>query len=123
MPGAVATYDRIDRHSILVAGQRTVTVTIPIARVSWDGALAVAHANARASGGTTPTLMVDLVVHGGSSLLDAAIDVTAGEWTAGVMAADPSVSEGDQIDAVLTIGGTNPTWDDIAISFELQRTW
>jgi hypothetical protein len=32
------------------------------------------------------------------------------------------VAAGDDIEVVLTIGGTNPTWDDVVVEFDLVRS-
>jgi hypothetical protein len=114
--------DSFRHYSYLIAGQRTATVTILLCQAPWAGKVANPAANARVSGGTTPTLTVDLQV-GATSKLAAAMTVNATPvWVAGTVATDPSVAESDDLEVVLTIGGTNPTWDDIVVEFDLVRS-
>lgn len=76
-------------------------------------------ATARASGGTSPTLTVDLK-DDTVSALSAAISITAGTYSEGTIAnavvADESVMTVD-----ITIGGTSPTWNDITIFITAVR--
>ncbi len=76
-------------------------------------------ATARASGGTSPTLTVDLK-DDTVSTLSSAISVTAGTYSEGTIAnavvADESVMTVD-----LTIGGTSPTWNDITVLITCVR--
>lgn len=76
-------------------------------------------ASARASGGTTPTLTVD-VKEGGSTILSAPISVTAGSVTEGTLT-DTVLADESAITVDLTIGGTSPTWDDIVVLITLVR--
>ena len=77
-------------------------------------------ATARASGGTTPTLTVD-VDDDDVALLASAISVTAGTVSEGTLATSTVVADESEITIDLTIGGTNPTWDDIDILLTLVR--
>lgn len=105
---------------IFISGQRTTTTTSVIKfALPYKAKLIGVSATARASGGTTPTLTVD-VLKGGTTVLSAPIAITAGtvgEGTVSVSAlADESVITVD-----LTIGGTNPTWDDITVLLTVVR--
>ena len=114
--------DSFRHYSYVLSGQRTATVTVQLCQAPWPGRVANPAANARASGGTTPTLTVDLQV-GATSKLASAMTVNATPvWVSGTPAADPSVAAGDDLEVVLTIGGTNPTWDDVVVEFDLVRT-
>lgn len=76
-------------------------------------------ATARASGGTSPTLTVNLL-DDGVTTLSSAIAITAGTYAEGTVAnavvADESVMTVD-----LTIGGTSPTWNDITVLVTVVR--
>ena len=76
-------------------------------------------ATARASGGTTPTLTVDLK-DDTVSALSSAIAITAGTYSEGTIAnavvADESVMTVD-----FTITGTSPTWNDITVFITVLR--
>jgi hypothetical protein len=116
-------FDRFERCHIVLAGQRALTVSgIPLARPDWACTLSNIWVSARSSAGTTPSLTVDLKV-GSTSKLTAPVTVTALVWTAGAPATDPSLAAGAVLTATLTIGGTLPMWDDIAMRFDLLRTW
>jgi len=106
---------------LLIAGQRTADVT-GIVRFKLPAAtkLIGVQASARASGGTTPTLAVD-VLAGGTSVLAAPIAVTAGAVAEGAVAGNGHVADESVITVDLDIGGTNPTWDDICIGLTLVR--
>jgi hypothetical protein len=114
--------DSVRHCHFLLSGQRTATVTIPLLSAPWACQLANPKANARVSGGTTPTLTVDLK-EVSTSLLSApmTVDATPVE-VAGTPVADPSIASGAMINCTLTIGGTNPTWDDVSVTFDLLRT-
>jgi len=79
-------------------------------------------ATARASGGTSPTLAID-VKENGTSVLSAAMDITAGVVTVGTIA-DAEVADDAKITIDATIGGTSPTWDDITVllTFKVAHT-
>lgn len=77
------------------------------------------YATARASGGTSPTLTVD-VKEAGSTILSAPISVTAGTVNEGTIS-DAALADEAVITVDLTIGGTSPTWDDITVVLVLKR--
>lgn len=76
-------------------------------------------ATARASGGTNPTLAVD-VLEDDTSILDSAIDITAGTVSEGTVT-DASVADEAELTVDLTIGGGTPTWDDITVLITVIR--
>jgi hypothetical protein len=78
-------------------------------------------ANARASGGTSPTLTVDLKV-GGSTILTAPISITAGTYAEGAIGTSSQIPDEASVTVDLTIGGTSPTWNDITVLLTLVRT-
>ena len=82
-------------------------------RVPVDSTLVSVGASARASGGTTPTLTVD-VKEAGVSVLSAAFSVTAGSWSTGTIS-DSAIAAANNVTIDFTIGGTSPTWDDITV--------
>ena len=97
-----------------VSGQYTATTTSVVKfAMPFKCRLIGVGATARASGGTSPTLTVDLK-DDTVSTLSSAISITAGTWSEGTIAnavvADESVMTVD-----LTIGGTSPTWNDITV--------
>lgn len=97
-----------------VSGQYTATA-VGVARFAmpFPARIVGVHASARASGGTSPTLTVNLM-DDGASVLSAAITVTAGNITHGTVA-NPVISDESVMTVDLTIGGTSPTWNDITI--------
>ena len=113
--------DTFRHYSHVLSGQRTTTVTVQLCEAPWPCRLANPKANARASGGTTPTLTVGLEV-GSTALLSAPITVNATPVWASGTPADVAIAAGADIETVLTIGGTNPTWDDIVVEYDLVRT-
>jgi len=76
-------------------------------------------ATARASGGTSPTLTVD-VLSGGSTILSAPISITAGTYSEGTVTT-VAVPDENAITVTLTIGGTSPTWNDITVLITVAR--
>ncbi|MEQ8605179.1 MAG: hypothetical protein RIB45_17845 [Marivibrio sp.] len=76
-------------------------------------------ATARASGGTSPTLAIE-VLDDGTTVLTAPIAVTAGTVSEGALAA-PVVADESEISIDLDLGGTSPTWDDVSILITLVR--
>jgi len=82
-------------------------------RVPVDSTLVSVGASARASGGTTPTLTVD-VKEAGVSVLSAAFSVTAGSWSTGTIS-DSAIAAANNVTIDFTISGTSPTWDDITV--------
>lgn len=77
-------------------------------------------ATARASGGTSPTLTID-VLEAGTTILSSAMSITAGTVTEGVIT-DTSLADEAVITVTLTIGGTSPTWNDMTVLLILRRT-
>jgi len=76
-------------------------------------------AAARASGGTSPTLTVD-VKEGGTTILTAPVAVTAGA-VAEASVADAALADEAELTVDLAIGGSSPTWDDIDVLITLVR--
>lgn len=105
----------------IFSGQRTATVAA-VARFTLPFSASVlgVQASARASGGTTPTLTVD-VLEGAVSLLSTPVAVTAGA-VADAVVTDNSLADESAITISLAITGTNPTWDDIGVILTLMRT-
>lgn len=114
---AVPGVDVIPLH---ISGQYTAT-TDPVARFAlpYPATLIGVTATARASGGTSPTLTVDLE-EAGTTVLTAPISVTAGTVGEGAIS-DATLADEAQMDVVLTIGGTSPTWDDITVLVTVVR--
>lgn len=106
-------------YPLLIAGQRTASVTA-VYRAKLPRAYKVldVQATARASGGTGPTLTVD-VKAGGTSLLSAPVAVTAGAVAHATLASGARVADEAELTVDLAIGGTLPTWDDIALQLTL----
>lgn len=101
-------------------GQYTASVTA-VARIKlpFEAKVLGVSASARASGGTTPTLTVD-VLDDGTTILSAPIAVTAGAVAEGTLAA-PTIADESVITVNLAIGGTTPTWDDVDLLITLIR--
>lgn len=102
------------------SGQYTAT-TANVARFAIPfpcDALGVG-ASARASGGTSPTLTVD-VLEAGATILSAPIAVTAGAYSEGTIV-DAALADEALITVTLTIGGTSPTWNDITVLLTCAR--
>lgn len=76
-------------------------------------------ATARASGGTSPTLTVD-VLAGGTTILSAPIAITAGTVSEGTVST-AAVADEAAVTVDFTIGGTSPTWDDITVLITVAR--
>ncbi len=103
-----------------ISGQYTATTANVVKfAMPFKCRLVGVGATARASGGTTPTLTVDLK-DDTVSTLSAAISITAGTYAEGTIAnavvADESVMTVD-----FTITGTSPTWNDITILITAVR--
>ncbi|MBF0248038.1 MAG: hypothetical protein HQL36_08210 [Alphaproteobacteria bacterium] len=101
-------------------GQHTADVTAAARiKLPFPAKVLGVSAAARASGGTTPTLTVD-VLDDGVSMLSAPIAVTAGAVAEGTVT---STAVGDEsvVTVNLAIGGTTPTWDDIDVLVTLVR--
>jgi len=105
---------------IQLSGQYT-TNTTAVARFAMPFKARVigVSASARASGGTSPTLTVDLQ-DDGTSVLSAPVGVTAGSVSEGTIA-NPLVADESVMTVNLAIGGTSPTWDDITILITVVR--
>lgn len=103
---------------ILINGQRTADVaSVASFKVPAKMKLIGVSATARASGGTTPTLTVD-VKAGTTSVLSAPISVTAGTVAEGTIATS-TIADETVVNIDLVITGTNPTWDDISVLLTL----
>lgn len=99
---------------IFISGQRTATTAaVASLKLPFKAKLVGVSATARASGGTTPTLTVD-VKAGATSVLSAPLSVTAGAVSEGVITTSELADE-TVLNFDLAITGTNPTWDDISI--------
>lgn len=104
----------------VIAGQYTATTASVIKfKLPFKAKLIGATATARASGGTSPTLTVD-VLAGGSSVLSAPVSITAGTVGEATISTSTLADEAT-ITVDLTIGGTNPTWNDITVLLTVVR--
>lgn len=103
-----------------ISGQYTAT-TAAVAKfnVPFKARVIGVGASARASGGTTPTLTVD-VKTAGSTILSAPISVTAATYTEGTITT-PVLADESALTVDLTIGGTSPTWNDITVVVTVVR--
>lgn len=115
---AVADMEVITLH---LSGQYTASTTA-VARFAMPFPCRIVGvaASARASGGTSPTLTVDLK-DDGTSVLSSAISVTAGSIAEGTVA-NPTVGDESAMTLDFTIGGTTPTWNDITVLVTVVRT-
>ncbi|MGQ0545551.1 MAG: hypothetical protein ACT4P3_09500 [Betaproteobacteria bacterium] len=104
---------------VFIAGQRTATVTPVKFAMPQPCDMIGVGATARASGGTSPTLTVDLQ-DDGVSVLSSAISITAGTWSEGTIS-NAAIGDESVMTVVLTIGGTSPTWDDITVVLTCAR--
>ena len=105
---------------IQISGQYTATTAaVTKFKLPFPATVVHASATARASGGTTPTLTVD-VKEGATSILSSAISITAGTISDGTLS-DTALADESSVSVDLTIGGTNPTWDDITLLLVLKR--
>lgn len=105
---------------IHLQGQHTANVTAAARiKLPFPAKVLGVSASARASGGTTPTLTVD-VLDDGVSMLSAPITVTAGAVAEGTVAA-ATVADESLLTVNLAIGGSTPTWDDIDVLVTLVR--
>lgn len=125
-PAEAATQNYITDVSVQVialhiSGQYTAT-TDPVSKfkMPFPCRIVGVSATARASGGTTPTLTVDLE-DDTVSVLSSAISVTAGTVSEGTIA-NAAVVDESVMEVVLTIGGTTPTWNDITVLVTVVRT-
>lgn len=103
---------------LFIAGQRTATVVAVIRfKMPFPATVLGVSASARASGGTTPTLTVD-VLEAGTTILSTPIAVTAAAVAEGAIA-DSAIADESAVTINLAIGGTNPTWDDICVQLNV----
>lgn len=103
-----------------ISGQYTATTASVVKfALPFPAKLIGVSATARASGGTSPTLTVD-VKSGGTTVLSAPISVTAGTVAEGTITTSTLADEAT-ITADLTIGGTSPTWNDITLLLTVVR--
>lgn len=107
---------------INIEGQRTATVAAVCkfkTPAPWK--ILGVSATARASGGTTPTLTVDVLAGATpTSILSSAISVTAGTISEGTIATE-DIADETAVQINLTIGGTSPTWDDITVQLNVAQ--
>lgn len=103
-----------------LSGQRIAT-TANVVRFAmpYKALLVGVSATARASGGTTPTLTVD-VLKDGVTVLSAPIAVTAGTVAEGTVTV-ATLGDESVITVSLAITGTSPTWDDITVLLTVVR--
>jgi hypothetical protein len=103
-----------------ISGQWTATTTSVVKfKIPWPHKLLYVGATARASGGTTPTLTVDVKM-AGTSVLSSAMSITAGTITDGTISTSTLTDE-STITIDLTIGGTSPTWNDVTVFLAVKR--
>lgn len=104
-----------------ISGQYTAT-TVAVARFTlpFKAQLIGVSASARASGGTTPTLTVD-VLEAAVSVLSTPVAVTAGAVSEATIT-DANLADESAITVNLAITGTSPTWNDIVVFITVVRT-
>lgn len=104
-----------------VSGQYTATTAgVAKFKLPFAAKLINATAYARASGGTTPTLTID-VKNGASSVLNAPFSLTAGTVGEATTVTSPNFADESVVSIDLNIGGTSPTWNDITVILMLVR--
>lgn len=104
---------------LVIGGQRIATAAaVARFKLPFPATLLAVQASARASGGTTPTLDID-VQEAGTTLLSAAMSITAGAVTQGVIA-DKNLADEAEMTVDLAITGSSPTWDDIFLLLVLK---
>ncbi len=115
-----ASYADVQPMVLHISGQYTASTTA-VARLQlpFRAKLLGVSASARASGGTSPTLTVD-VQEAGVTVLSAPIAVTAGAVTEGTVV-DDDLADESIITVNLAIGGTSPTWNDIVVLITVLR--
>lgn len=103
-----------------ISGQYTAT-TASVARFAMPQPceLIGVGASARASGGTAPTLTVD-VKSANATVLSAPITVTAGAYSHGTITTS-NIPDEAAVTLDLAIGGTSPTWNDITVVLTCSR--
>jgi hypothetical protein len=103
-----------------ISGQYTATTASVVRfKLPYPVKLVGVSATARASGGTTPTLAID-VKEAGNTVLSAPVAITAGTVSEGTVT-DSLLADESTITADLTIGGTSPTWNDIVLLLTVVR--
>ena len=103
---------------LVISGQYTATTTgVVQIKLPFKARLVGVSATARASGGTSPTLTVN-VKQGATSVLSAPIGITAGTVAEGTITS-PQLADESTLTVDLTIGGTSPTWNDISVVLTL----
>lgn len=103
-----------------ISGQYTAT-TAGVVKflIPFKAKLIGVSASARASGGTSPTLTVD-VLNGATSLLSAPVSITAGTPAEATITTS-AIADESTINVNLAITGTSPTWNDITVILTLVR--
>jgi hypothetical protein len=103
-----------------ISGQYTATTAGVVKfNLPYPVKLVGVQATARASGGTTPTLTVD-VKTGATSVLSAPVSITAGTVSDGTITTSTLADEA-VITVDLAITGTSPTWNDITVLLTVVR--
>lgn len=103
-----------------ISGQYTASTTAVVRfAMPFPCTILGVGASARASGGTSPTLTVDLLKTA-VSVLSAPISVTAGSYTEGTVST-ATVADEAAITVNLAITGTSPTWNDIVVFITVVR--
>lgn len=77
------------------------------------------QASARAATGTAPTLAVD-VLEGGSTILAAPLDVTAGSVAQATLA-DSVIADEAAVTVDFDVGGTTPVFSDVTLILTVSR--
>lgn len=124
LPAATPNYDIAVPGVVVIpfhlSGQYTATTANAVrfvmpfkCRIIGVGAIA------RASGGTSPTLTLDLY-DDATLVLASSLTVTATGYNEGVIS-NPSVSDESVMAINLNIGGTSPTWNDIVVFMTVIR--
>lgn len=104
-----------------ISGQYTATTAGVVQfQIPFKAQVLGVSATARTSGGTSPTLTID-VKEAGTTILSAPMSITAGIVTEGVVT-DSSLADESLITADFAITGTSPTWNDITLILTLRRT-
>ena len=103
-----------------ISGQYTASTTAVIRfAMPFPCTILGVGASARASGGTSPTLTVDLLKTA-VSVLSAPISVTAGSYSEGTVST-ATVADEAAMTVNLAVTGTSPTWNDITVFITVAR--
>ena len=120
---ATANYPLGTQVSIIpfhISGQYTASTTAVVRfTLPYKAKLIGVSSTARASGGTSPTLTVD-VKSGGTTVLSTPTAITAGTVAESVITVSTLADEAS-ITVDLAITGTSPTWNDITILLTVVR--